>query len=147
MSNYHYNNIAVISLAICATLNHSRRLTLSKACLIAPIVSHQDLLAYLARKTTDIQSVEKLVIEKTSCFSNFNKRYIDALPTSVNAIQLLSETAFVYVEEEVIHAVKMVPYSKSMGFRAEKIYQASLNISNLLNNNPENLYLNLRVEL
>jgi hypothetical protein len=34
-----------------------------------------------------------------------------------------------------------------MGKRAEKINSASQNVSNLLNENTEKLYLNLRIEL
>ena len=77
------------------TLQHLTPLPLSKSLLVMPIISHKDLLQYLARKTTTIQSLEQILVSHQKCFSNFNARFYDSLPTSINAIQFLAEIAMV----------------------------------------------------
>jgi len=147
MSIQNYNNIGIASLAICSTLQHASSLTVPKSLLIMPLVSHNELLSYLARKTTDIKSIEKLIVDKVVFFANFNKRYYDCLLDSLNAIQFLSETSMVEVEDGALKLLANLEYASAMGDRAQKIFQASKNISEILKNSVENLYLNLRVEL
>jgi hypothetical protein len=112
-----------------------------------PLFTSKALTAHLSRKTTEIKSIEKLISEKTPLFSNFNKRYYDSLTNSINAIQLLIETNQISILDDKLINKQSFQYKKSMGKRAEKINTASQNVSKLLNENIEKLYLNLRIEL
>ena len=143
----NFNNIGIASLAICATLQHVASITMPKSLLIMPIVSHNELLSYLARKTTEVKSIEKLISDKVVFFANFNKRYYDCLLDSLNALQYLTETSMIELDTGVIKQLVDFEYKPEMGIRAQKIFLASKNISELLNDSAENLYLNLRVEL
>jgi len=147
MNLENYNNIGITSIAINSVLSRSKELPLSKALLIMPLFTSKALTAHLSRKTTEIKSIEKLISEKTPLFSNFNKRYYDSLTNSINAIQLLIETNQISILDDKLISKQSFQYKKSMGKRAEKINTTSQNISKLLNENIEKLYLNLRIEL
>jgi hypothetical protein len=147
MNLENYNNIGITSIAINSVLSLSKELSIPKALLIMPLFTSKDLTSHLSRKTTEIKSIEKLISEKTPLFSNFNKRYYDSLVNSINAIQLLIETNQISIIDGKLITNKSFRYLKSMGKRAEKINTASQNVSKLLNENTEKLYLNLRIEL
>lgn len=147
MNLENYNNIGITSIAISSVLSLSKELSISKVLLIMPLFTSKDLTSHLSRKTTEIKSIEKLISEKTPLFSNFNKRYYDSLANSINAIQLLIDTNQISLIDGSLINVQSFQYAKSMGKRAGKINTASQNVSRLLNENTEKLYLNLRIEL
>ncbi|NSY32251.1 hypothetical protein DS891_01335 [Pseudoalteromonas sp. JC28] len=141
------NNIAFASLAIAMVLNKSQKVELTKVFLIMPFVTNKELLSYLANGKTQLRSLDKLIVDKLHCFSNFNKRFYDGLSTSINSIQFLSEVDMVLIEENYVTSVEEIVYSKSMGNRLKKVYKASENISKILSEDASSLYLNLRVEI
>jgi hypothetical protein len=143
----YYNNLGIGIIGLGAVLNHSHSLSFAKSFLIFPLLSHQELLAHLSRKTTDIKSVEKLVVDKITYFSNFNKRYYDSLSLTLNAIQYLYDTGYIEVNRDGMKLNKEFTFDKAMGKRAEKFFKASDNISKLFKIDDAHLYLNLRIEL
>lgn len=147
MNLENYNNIGITSVAINSVLSLSKKLPLSKVLLIMPLFTSKALTAHLSRKTTEIKSIEKLISEKTPLFSNFNKRYYDTLANSLNAIQLLIEINNISIKDGYLISNQHFNFEKAMGKRADKINLASQNVSKLLNENTEKLYLNLRIEL
>lgn len=147
MNTDYYNNIGFGVLSLGAVLSKSKTLSISKLFLIFPLLSHQELLQYLSRKTTKIQSIEKLIIEKTSFLANFNKRYYASMCLTMNALQYLNDLGYVKIEGGTIILSKSFEYDKEMGTRAKKVFFASSNISQLLKGNVDNLYVNLRVEI
>ncbi|SOU85784.1 hypothetical protein [Tenacibaculum dicentrarchi] len=147
MNLENYNNIGITVIAIKSVLSLSEKLSLSKVLLIMPLFASKDLTIHLSRKTTEIKSIEKLISEKIALFSNFNKRYYDSLINSINAIQFLIETNQILIVNGELIKNQSFDYVKGMGKRAEKINIASQNVSNLLKENTEKLYLNLRIEL
>jgi len=143
----YYNNFGLGVVSIGSTLAHIESISISKLCLIFPLLSHQELLNYLSRKTTEVQSIEKLIIDKTSCFSNYNKRYYDSLCLTLNAVQYLNDLGYIKFTNNHVILLKPLQYDEGMGKRAGKIFRASKNIAILLQEKSEKLYLNLRVEL
>lgn len=142
-----FNNIGIDALAIVFVLEKSDTLPISKALLVAPIVSHQALMNHLARKSTKVLSFEKYLIENIGNFSNFNDRFYGTLTNSVNAIQLLSELAIIEFRDGSIRLIREIEFNKKMGKRAEKIRKAAPNIAKLISEKKETTYLNLRIEL
>lgn len=147
ISSRLYNNLGIDALAIAFVLEHTDGLPVSKILLVAPIFSHQGLLNHLARKTTQILSFEKYIIENMEFFVNFNDRFYSGLINSVNALQLLSELDFIRLQNGIVCLDQSLPYKQSMGKRAEKIFKAAPNISKLISENQDLTYLNLRIEL
>lgn len=147
MIKQHYNNIGMGTLAIASVMNHAKELPISKAMLILPFITHRALLSYLCRKTTKIRSIEKLIIERTVFFANFNRRFYDNLTLSINSIEFLNDIELISISNSMVKLKTTLEYDKSMGERLNKIYNSSENIAHILNENIENLYLNLRIQL
>jgi hypothetical protein len=149
MSQNLFNNIGISAISISAVLQHFQNegLSLPKAMLIMPIVTSSDLLNYIAKKNVATKSVEKLIIENPEYFSNFNNRFYDSLPASINGLQLLINIDSVTMQDGSIFVRNNLNYEISMGDRAKKIFSAAQNIATILDASDENLYLNLRVEL
>ena len=147
MSLSLYNNFGIGVLAITAVLNECHSLPMSKITLIFPLINHQEMLNYLSRKSTNVKSLDKLIVEKTVFFSNFNKRYYDSLSTTINALQYLFDQGYIEFKNNEVCLIKPMEYSKKMGDRSNKIFLASKNISLIFNEMVEKLYLNLRIEL
>ncbi len=143
----NYNNIGIASIAIHATLNELDSLSLSKAVLIYPFFSSDSLTRFLARKNSNVKSIEQLIAEKTLLFANFNKRYYDTLPHSINAIQLLIETNDINLLDNNLSRNNDFIYTNKMGNRANRIVKGVKKLSIILNDETENLYSNLRIEL
>jgi len=142
-----YNNMAICSLGIAFTLKHINCLPLIKAVLIMPIIAHPGLVNYLARKTTNIRSIEQLIVRNPRWFSNFNARFYDGLCLSINSIQFLSEIAAVEWSNGNILSSEIIDYDESMGKRAKKIFDASPCIAAIFEDDSENLYTNLRIQI
>lgn len=147
MNSYLYNNVAIASIAMNAVLQVSKSLTITKSLLILPFITHKRLLSHLAHSGVKMASIEQVIAGKTSFFLNFNKRFYDSLSLSINAIQLSSDLEFLKVSGGKVHLLNQLEYSEDMGSRAKRIYKASNNIGILLEDDVENLYLNLRIEL
>jgi len=143
-----FNNIGIRSLSIVSVADEfDRPLPISKALLIAPLVSHRALLGHLSRKNTVVSSLEKLIVKRTHSFANFNERYYDGLCESLNAIQFLVDIKVAEIVNSGIQVVEPISYEKQMGKRAAKIYKAAPNIAALLNASTSSLYSSLRVQI
>lgn len=141
------NNLAFASLAISIVVDKSQKLELTKVLLIMPFLAHKELLSYLANGKTQIRSLDKLIIDKLHCFSNFNNRYYDNLSTSINAIQFLSEVDMVSIDNSHMISMEKVECFNSVGNRLKRVSKASENLSKILSEDTSSLYLNLRIEV
>lgn len=146
-----YNNIGVQALAILLVVQHTQILPISKALLVSPIITHNEMLKYLSNGNVKVQGAEKLIIEKTRFFANFNNRFYDQLCSSINAIQLLHEVDTVTLNKNALMnkgvSEPLFKTGKEAGNRVLKIQKAVPNIAKILESSTENLYLNFRVEL
>lgn len=142
-----YNNIGICSLGIVATLQQIEHLSISKILLIMPIIAHFELTSYLARSTTKVMSIEQIIAKQPKYFSNFNDRFYDSLVSSINSLQLLIEIAVIEWSDGNFTVLEKINYEESMGARSKKIFDASKNISTLLNDSTANLYTNLRIQI
>jgi hypothetical protein len=147
MNGHLYNNIGIGSLSIAFVLQHTKSLSLSKILLIIPFITNAELLKYLARKDTNIKSIEQLIVKKPKCFSNFNDRYYDGLLISINSIQFLVEIGVLELVKGEVVLTEKIDYDKSMGNRAKKIFEASSQIAEIIKSDTVNLYTNLRIQL
>lgn len=149
-SKYVYNNEAFGVVAIASTLRHAQTLSLSKALLILPLFSHKETLDYLKRSNSDVKSIEQLIAKKGNVVSNFHKRYESLLPVSINSILILCEMKIAKYENQQLVLINHSRFNfndSGLGNRAKEIIKASKNVSNLLQKNANDLYLQLRVQL
>lgn len=141
------NNLAFSSVAMAMIIEKSGSLELSKAMLIMPFLSHVELLSYLANGRTKVKGLDKLIVDKLHCFSNFNNRYYDNVVNSLNAIQFLCEVDTISLEGSIVTSISRIEYDSSMGSRIKKVEKASCNLAKVLGEDLSSLYLNLRIEL
>ena len=97
-----YNNFGIVAIALHSTIHKLGELSLAKAMLIMPFYTHKPLTDYLARKDTQIPSIEYLIALKIECFSNFNDRYEDTSVQSIHAIQYLIESKIISFKSGVL---------------------------------------------
>ena len=147
MNSDYYNNIGFGVIALGAVLEKTQDLSISKLFLILPLLSHHELLQYLSRKTTKVMSIEKLLVERTSFFANFNKRYYASLCLTINSLQYLNDLGYIKMGNGNVTLLVPFNYDSGMGKRANKVFLASNNISQLLKGRADKLYMNLRVEI
>ncbi|QAA34952.1 MULTISPECIES: hypothetical protein [Clostridiaceae] len=145
-----YNNELLTGIAILAALKQKGKVEISKVLLIHPILSYKGIVEFLKDKRTKIRSVEELIIKKNMAFANFNKRYLEDLELSINAIFLFKELGMLdIINNELIYIEAGFDFkNKVLGKRALDIIDASYNLINVLDKEEaSNLYLSLRVEL
>ncbi|MEZ6127071.1 MAG: hypothetical protein R3C59_00145 [Planctomycetaceae bacterium] len=148
MTRQLYNNFGIFSLGIAFTSQaFGSVLSLPKALLVAPFLSHQALLDHLSRQNSVVSSIEKLLVQKTVCFSNFNARYYDSLCGSINAIQFLVDVEVAQFRPEGIEVVTAMVFDRRMGSRAEKIMKAAPRLASLFESSDADLYSALRIQL
>lgn len=140
-----YNNFSISSLGLIFTLNHCESISLSKAMLIMPFIMHKETVKYLSNEKVTIRGIDELIIDKPEYFTNFNNRFLESLPSSINAIQFLSTVGKIKLENNIVKPSSKLGYDNKMGSRAKKIDKASRNLSTILNEDVEKLYLNLRI--
>jgi len=145
MNTNPFNNIAIIASSIAITLNNSENLSLPRTLLIYPIVSCKDILKSLSDKRKTIYSLEQLIIENPAAFSNFNQRFLESLPFSINAIQLLLDTGIAELIDRNLKLKKS--FFGSYGKRFSRIENASPHISKILSEPEDKIFSNLRIQL
>jgi hypothetical protein len=148
MNNEFYNNIGICSSSIIAILEQfNDDIDITKIFLIMPIISHKQLLNHLSHASVKVLSLDGLIIDKNKYFSNFNKRFYQSLPLTLNTLQFLNDIEIIQLKKNKVRLLRSIPYDKKMGKRVNKIYKSAKNIATVLNESNEKLYLNLRIEL
>ena len=145
-----YNNELLTGMAILAVLREKKKLEISKALLIHSILSYKGITEFLKDKRTKIRSIEELIVKRNIAFTNFNKRYLEDLELSINAIFLFKQLGLLdLVNNELVYLEGDFDFkNKTLGKRALDIIEASFNLANILEKeDASNLYLSLRIEL
>ncbi|QYY41511.1 three component ABC system middle component [Aneurinibacillus thermoaerophilus] len=145
-----YNNEAIGVISIAAVLKKVRQVSYAKALLILPIALHKELINFLKREQTTIKSIEQLVARRGNHLANFNERFIELIPVSINSIMLLNEMGIVKLGNGSIYYNEKIEFNfedESLGKRTSDILKATNNISNLLKQDVSDLYLHLRVQI
>lgn len=144
------SNELLTGISILSVLSNTKEMEAAKCVLIEPMLNHKDLRAMLKKSNTVTRSIEELILKKIVAFSNFNNRFHETLPLSINSIFLMSELELIRING------KMISFSgydfnfneESLGKFAKERIIASKKIAEILRKETvANLYLNLRVEL
>lgn len=145
-----FNNELISAVSIYSVLNYLESISISKALLIFPFVSHKETLDFLKNKRTKIRSLEEFIIKRPHFFSNFNERYYSFLTLSINSLILLSELTFIFIDDSKLFLnsnIKINISKNEFGDRTFDVFKAAPKLARILNDKDENLYLQLRVEL
>ncbi|KRF18652.1 three component ABC system middle component [Paenibacillus sp. Soil787] len=149
-SKYIYNNEAFGISAMASVLKHMENTSYSKTMLILPFVTHKETLDYLKLQRSDVKSIEQLIAKKANLITNFNKRFLNLLPISLNSLHILHEMKVILIKDQQIKFNKSSQFNESdikLGARVKDVVKASKKIANLLQKDESELYLQLRVLL
>lgn len=96
-----YNNEALASICLGYYAMRAKEFSHAKAMVVLPFLLHEQTAKRL-RSTANRRSLDEFIIGNTDCLINFNKRFVDFLPISVNAIIMLNQMSIVSLTDKVI---------------------------------------------
>lgn len=144
------SNELLTGIAILSVLRNTKKLEITKCLLIEPLLSYKSITGYLKKSNCKARSIEELIVKNSVVFSNFNCRFQEKLPLSINSLFLMSELKLLKIEKNnvVFIGEKFDFNEKTLGKTANSIIGAANNLAEILTKeDASSLYLSLRVEL
>lgn len=147
-----YNNEALASVCLGYFSMLVDELSHAKTMIILPLILHEQTARRL-RGNSNRRSLDEFIIGNTDCLINFNKRYIDFLPISVNSVMMLREMEIVTVSSKAIifnrGKTKFNPHvATNVGKRARALLTSVEGLVPLLSNEADwSAYLKLKIIL
>lgn len=146
-----YNNEAISTIALAYFMSKVGVISIPKFMLVLPFVLHEQTLKQLNNNSIN-RSLEELIIKKPLILSNFNSRYKDFLPLSINSITILNELKIIELDREYIYFNEKSIFKKrdlnNIGNRIKKIMKGIDSLIEIITHNDNNtLYLNLKIVL
>ncbi len=144
------SNEILTGIAILSVLKNTKKLEISKCLLIEPLLSYKSIRDYLKNANSKVRSIEELMVKQNIVFSNFNRRFQEKLPLSVNSILLMSQLKLLHIENGnlLFTGDKFDFNEKTLGKAAQDIIATSGNLVEILTREAaSSLYLSLRIEL
>lgn len=141
------SNELLTGISILSVLSNTKELEAAKCILIEPMLNHKDLRDILKKSNTVVRSIEELILKKTVAFSNFNNRFHETLPLSVNSILLMSELGLIRINDKMISffGYDFNFNEESLGKSAKERIIARKKVAEILQKETvANLYLNLQ---
>lgn len=144
------SNEILTGIAILSVLKYTKKLEISKCLLIEPLLSYKGIRDYLKNANSKIRSIEELMVKQNIVFSNFDRRFQEKLPLSINSILLMSQLKLLHIENGnlLFTGDKFDFNEKTLGKAAQDIIATSGNLVEILTREAaSSLYLSLRIEL
>lgn len=144
------SNEILTGIAILSVLRNTKKLETTKCLLIEPLLSYKSIRDYLKNANSKVRSIEELMVKQNIVFSNFNRRFQEKLPLSINSILLMSQLKLLLIENNnlLFTGDKFNFNEKTLGKAAQDIIATSSNLVEILTREAaSSLYLSLRVEL
>lgn len=146
-----YNNEAISTIALGYFMSKVKVISIPKFMLILPFILHEQTLKQLNNNSIN-RSIEELITKKPLLLSNFNSRFKDFLPLSVNSITILNELQIVKIDRKYIYFNEESNFdpseSKDIGNRIKKIMKGLDRLIGIITSADNNsLYLTLKIEL
>jgi len=148
---YLYNNEAIGSIAIGFFLKLKGKSSISESLLILPFVLHNPTVKKL-RNNSLKRSLEEFILKNPECLINFNSRYIDFLPLSINCILLLNDLGVIKIHRDQLYYNDSIIFSpedsNTIGTRAKYIFPALDALNEIMvDQDEDSLYLKLKIVL
>ena len=146
-----YNNEAISTIALGYFMSRVKVISIPKFMLVLPFVLHEQTLRQLNNNSIN-RSLEELIIKKPLLLSNFNSRFKDFLPLSINSVTILNELQVIKLDRKYIYYNEDSNFRtrelKDIGNRIQKIIKGIDSLIEIITNIDNNsLYLTLKVEL
>lgn len=150
-SGYLYNNEAIACVAIGYFLKQHKMISISKVLFVLPFILHEPTVKKLRSKSYK-RSLEEFILKNPECLINFNKRFHDFLPLTINAITILNDINIVTIKKDKIFynykSLFSPENSINIGNRAKNFFPAIDQLNELMQEQDSNsFYLKLKIEL
>lgn len=150
-SGYLYNNEAIACIAIGYFLKQHRMISMAKILLVLPFLLHEPTVRKLKNKSYK-RSLEEFILKNPDCFINFNARFFDFLPLTINSLTILGELGVTKIKREKIFYNYRTLFSPEksnlIGERAKSMIAAIDQLQELIHDQDVNsFYLQLKIEL
>lgn len=147
-----YNNIGFSLISFLPIIKNMNSLEYSKSLLILPLVLYDPLMKYLKDGRVTIRGIEDLILSKVEYFLNYNDRYFNYLPLSLNTIIFAEEMGYIEINDNQIMPIKQkiekIEFNvREFGNRINNVYKATDNIIKILDEDVKELYFKLRIEV
>jgi hypothetical protein len=150
--NTIYNNEAIAAVAIGYFMQGHTKIEHAKALFVLPFVLH-DPTANRLRSRSYKRSLEEFIVSNVDCVINFNDRFIEYLPLTINAITILEAINVIKIDKHYLHfnntnLVFNPQYDSSLGDRAKKVMKAVDGLREIMFlEDTSSFYLKLKVLL
>lgn len=149
-SNFIFNNEAISTVCIGYFLSNLKVVSIPKILLVLPFILHEQTVKKL-RNNSLKRSLEEFILKNPEVVSNFNARFIDFLPLSVNSLTILKELNIIRLDRNFAYLNENNFYpdrDRNIGDRMKNIFKAIDVLSELMIESDVNsFYLNLKIEL
>lgn len=147
-----YNNMGFSLISFLSIIKNMNSLEYSKSLLVLPLVLHDPLVKYLKDGRVVIRGIEDLILTKVEYFLNYNDRYFNYLPLSLNTIIFAEKMGYIEINNSQIipirQEIEKIDFNiKDFGTRINNVQKASNNIIKILDEDVKELYFKLRVEI
>jgi hypothetical protein len=147
-----YNNEALASVCLGYYSSLVTEVSIAKVMIVLPFILHEQTARRL-RGNSNKRSLDEFIIGNTDCLINFNKRFIDFLPVSVNAVIMLGEMDIVIISSKTIifnrDKTKFNPHqAMNLGKRARTLLSSIESLEPILSYEKDwSAYLKLKIIL
>ncbi len=150
-SGYLYNNEALASVAIGYFLKKHNMISVAKILFVLPFVLHAPTVKKL-RSRSYKRSLEEFILKNPECLINFNRRFFDFMPLTINAISILKEIGVLKIKGSKIfynhHSLYSPEKSNRIGKRADNMFLAIDVLNDIMNEQDVNsFYLKLKIAI
>jgi hypothetical protein len=151
-SNYLYNNEALSSIVLGHFMSVHKTIDIAKILLVLPFVLHDPTVRSL-KNNSHKRSLEEFIIKNINSVLNFNSRFEDYLPLTVNSLTILLDSGVIAIEGQNINFIDSVERfdlssNRGIGKRILEIFKANEHLSDLMHIETVNaFYLKLRISL
>lgn len=147
-SYYVYNNEALASLILEKVLRLVNEIEIARFLLVLPLLLEDRIIVKL--RTGDFSDLGELINKHPALFANFNDRYLDLIPISINSLTLLKEMGVLTTRKnKIFYNANHNGFEKSvLSNRLENISEQLQNFINLTSSyETDTLYKILKIRL
>lgn len=150
-SGYLYNNEALACVAIGYFLKRHNMISIAKLLFVLPFVLHEPTVKKLRNRSYK-RSLEEFILKNSDCLINFNRRFYDFMPLTINAITILKEMKVLNIKGSKIYYNHHSSFSPEnyykIGKRADDLFVAVDVLNGIMDGQDVNsFYLKLKIEI
>lgn len=146
--NNLYNNIAICTSSILITLNAVEKISVVKSFLILPLVLHNPTLQALEKRNT-FRGLESFILNNVEVFVDFNDRFYNFFDLTFHSLKWARQMNLIQIDEkgQITLKASIPKITSKMGRRLRRIEKLQEKLKQLLEEDENNLFFYLKVEI